>query len=120
MESSAVRTRAGIVGRNKISRKGHHGYFSLHLGNARKPLIKVAPDAAHPGMFRVVLPNGHFSDMVNLTWAMDAAVAIALATLNKIWGQERLTEAPPNARNGAGIPRAPKTSNHLSCGDCDA
>jgi hypothetical protein len=33
---------------------------------------KVVPDAAHPGMWRVRWPDGHLSDMTNLTRAKDA------------------------------------------------
>jgi hypothetical protein len=121
VESSTVPTKAGIIGRNKISRKGHRGRFSLHLGNAQKPLTEVVPDAVHSGMFRVVLPSGHLSDMVNLTWAMDAAVAIALSILNKNQGQERLTAAPPIAQDGEGVPH-PRSGRKAtrSSGDRDA
>lgn len=33
---------------------------------------KVAPDAAHPGMWRVRWPDSRLSDMTNLTRAKDA------------------------------------------------
>jgi hypothetical protein len=34
-------------------------------------------------MWRIVRPDGSFSDMANLTWARDGAVAMALRTLNR-------------------------------------
>jgi len=33
-------------------------------------------------MYRVRLPNGHLTDMVNITRARDAAVSLALSGLN--------------------------------------
>ena len=33
---------------------------------------RIVPDAKHPGMYRVRLPDGSLSDMVNLTRAKDA------------------------------------------------
>ena len=44
-------------------------------------LATVEPDAKWPGMWRV-LHDGRLSDMVNLPRAKDAAVALALASLN--------------------------------------
>jgi hypothetical protein len=32
----------------------------------------IVPDATYPGMYRVILPDGSLSDMVNLTRAKDA------------------------------------------------
>ena len=51
----------------------HH----LHYGSSRKPIFRVVPDAIHPGMWRVVLPDGSLSDMANLTRARDAAFVMA-------------------------------------------
>jgi hypothetical protein len=41
--------------------------------------LGIAPDAAWPNMWRVKLPNGLLSDMVNLTRAKDAAVSLGRA-----------------------------------------
>jgi hypothetical protein len=44
-----------------------------HVSRASKPLPKgIVPDAKYPGMYRLVLPGGALSDMVNLTRAKDA------------------------------------------------
>jgi hypothetical protein len=51
----------------------HH----LFYGNSQKPIFRLVPDAVYAGMWRVVLPDGSFSDMANLTRAMDAAVVMA-------------------------------------------
>ena len=50
---------------------------ALHYGAARLPVLHVVPDATYPGMWRVRTPDGGLSDMVNLSRAKDAAVAIA-------------------------------------------
>ena len=41
------------------------------------------PDRIWPGMWRVCLPDGHLTDMVNLSRAKDAAASLALAALNR-------------------------------------
>jgi len=51
--------------------------IGLHYGRGRRPLLCIVPDARHPGMWRVLSPNGELSDIVNLTRAKDAALAIA-------------------------------------------
>ena len=51
--------------------------------NSGRLLATVEPDSKWLKMYRVRLPNGHLTDMVNLTWAKDAAVCLALAHLNR-------------------------------------
>jgi hypothetical protein len=46
-------------------------------------LAAIEPDQTWPSMWRVRLPEGFLTDMVNLSRAKDAAVAHALATLNR-------------------------------------
>jgi hypothetical protein len=44
-----------------------------HVSRASKPLPKgIVADAKYPGMYRLVLPDGTLTDMVNLTRAKDA------------------------------------------------
>jgi hypothetical protein len=40
---------------------------------AAAPLAIVEPDAKYPFLYRIRYPDGHLSDMVNLTRAKDAA-----------------------------------------------
>jgi len=40
-------------------------------------IMEIRADAVHPKMWRVCLPNGRLSDMVNLTRAKEAAETIA-------------------------------------------
>ena len=52
---------------------------------------RIVPDATYPGMWRVQLPGGTLSDMVNKVRARDAARGIVLGRLN---GQETPLDAP--------------------------
>jgi hypothetical protein len=49
----------------QILNASHRRYFS-------RTVATIEPDATWPGMWRIRLPNGHHSDMVNLTRAQDA------------------------------------------------
>jgi hypothetical protein len=66
-----------IYGLQDIDWEGHR----LRLLTGRL-LATVEPDRNWAGMYRVRLPNGHLTDMVNLTRAKDAAIALALTNLN--------------------------------------
>jgi hypothetical protein len=55
---------------------------SLRLNSGRL-MAAVEPDHEWPGLWRVRLPDGRLSDMVNLTRAKDAALLLALAVLNR-------------------------------------
>jgi hypothetical protein len=46
-------------------------------------LATIEPDKTWRGMWRVRLPDGHFTDMLNLSRAMDAAASLALGVLNQ-------------------------------------
>ena len=52
------------------------------LGSGRV-VATVEADAEYPTLWRVRLPDGHLSDMVNRTRAKDAAETLALATLGR-------------------------------------
>jgi hypothetical protein len=62
----------------------------------RRTLLRIEPDVVYPEMWRVRLPDGSQTDMVNRTRAKDAAVSIALRLLEV---SESLSEAPPTAPN---------------------
>jgi hypothetical protein len=63
----------------------------------RRVMLRILPDATWPKMWRVQHPDGRLSDMVNLTRAKDAAITLALASLNT---QDSPAEAPPMRPNG--------------------
>jgi hypothetical protein len=66
---------------------------SLRLYSRRgRILATVKPDAEWPDLWRVYLPDGHITDMVNLTRAKDAAVSLVLGALK---GGESPAKAPP-------------------------
>jgi hypothetical protein len=56
----------------------------------RKP--KVAPDAAHPGMWRVRWPDGRLADMTNLTRAKDAVACFMETDERRQRGRHRSSE----------------------------
>jgi len=56
------------------------------LSNLGVVLPTIELDQAWPGMWRVCLPDGHLTDMVNLvnlSRATDAAASLALGVLNR-------------------------------------
>ena len=57
---------------------------------------RVTPDHEHRGMFRVALFRGRFSDMANLSWAKDAALASATRELQ--WEANHRATTPQNAQ----------------------
>jgi hypothetical protein len=63
------------------------------------PVLEIVPDAKYPAMWRVTLPGGGLSDMVNRPRAMDAARAWLLGILNR---QDTPVAAPPIAPNEQG------------------
>ena len=46
-------------------------------------LASIEPDTDWPGMWRVRLPDGRLTDMVNLSRAKDAALSLATMALNR-------------------------------------
>ena len=56
----------------------------LRLFSSRgRVLASIEPDQTWPGMWRVRLPDGYLTDMVNLSRAKDAAASLALGVLNR-------------------------------------
>jgi hypothetical protein len=52
------------------------------LCHGRRKLVTIIQDQNHPTMWRIRLPHGSLTDMVNRTRAKDVAQAIALAVLS--------------------------------------
>ena len=56
----------------------------LRLQSKRGRLLAtILPDSTWPNMWRVQMPDGHVSDMANLTRARDAAYVLALDSLSQ-------------------------------------
>ena len=55
----------------------------LRLSSGRRVLATLEPDQQWPGLWRVRLPNGSVSDMVNKARARDAARTLALMDVRK-------------------------------------
>lgn len=92
--------------RSLIWRKNEGGGFTLHLGGGRgRALLEVVPDKTYAGMWRIQTPDGRLSDMANLTRAKDAALSIAVRTVNsQKQGGETPAEGPPVAQMAEAAP----------------
>jgi len=66
------------------------------LLHKRRRMGRVAPDSEHCGMYRVVLSRGRLSDMANLSWAKDAALAAAIRELE--WKARDMSTVSTNHR----------------------
>jgi hypothetical protein len=56
--------------------------WALHAIGHRSAIVHVVPDGVRPGMWRIRHPDGRLSDMANLTWAKDGAIAVAMRWLD--------------------------------------
>ena len=66
-----------LIPRSRFTWEGERLFYRRRL------LATVEPDKDWPGMWRVHMPDGHVSDMVNLSRAKDAALSLAVASLNR-------------------------------------
>ena len=53
------------------------------LSSRGRVLASIEPTPTWPRMWRVRLPNGYFTDLVNLSRAKDAAASLALGVLTR-------------------------------------
>jgi hypothetical protein len=81
-----------IVGRDRLNWRHADKRLFLYYGNNRNPLATIEPDSNCTGMYRIRFSEGGLSDMVSLTRAKDAAIALALQALNS-----RVQETPQPA-----------------------
>ena len=72
-----------IVGRDRLEWRGD----TLHRVRGRA-IVRIVPDKTWPDMWRVRLPDGRLTDMVNESRARDAAISAALAILSERGVQE--------------------------------
>jgi hypothetical protein len=77
----------------------------------RRLVASVEPDSEYRNMWRVRLPSGHVSDMVNLTRSKDAAVCLALTELNSLKHREGRATAPPVSLKVEPVGWIPPTPN---------
>jgi hypothetical protein len=74
------------MSRNEDLRRRHLVWEGPRLrlhSNRGRVLATIEPDPDWPKMYRVRLPDGHVSDMANISWAKDAAASLALAVLRR-------------------------------------
>jgi hypothetical protein len=79
----------------------------LRLISGRE-LLKIEPDQKYPRMWRVRMPDGRLSIMVNRTRAKDAAQTIALSFLN---ARETRREEAHVASNAPPLVRQPSRAS---------
>lgn len=63
-----------------------------------KPIMLLVADKTYPGMWRVV-HDGRLSDMANLTWAKDSAIAMAYLAFDA--GSKNACQTGGVGRSGA-------------------
>jgi hypothetical protein len=94
-----------IVGRDRLSWRADTNGLALYRGHSRQILVRIVPDATWAGMFRVRLPDGQISDMANLPRTKDAALGIALRSLNS-----EAQDSPPGGLQAR--QKSPGVSDH--------
>ena len=109
---SQSKTPAAIVGRDRLFWRSDGQRLWLFHRTSHCPLIGVEPDSKYPKMFRVRYRDGALSDMVNLTRAKDAAIAIALRSLNS-GAQESPLAAAYVRKKPSKVVKAPSAANPL-------
>ena len=113
---------ATVIPSNRLHwRSIPEGTHTLHLDRRAAAIVSVVPDQAYSGMWRVRLPDGSLTDMVNLTRAKDAALHHALTALNrKPEAKEPVQERPYSDLNVPEGVRYPPPSAGLTQGSSAA
>jgi hypothetical protein len=84
----------GRMGEAPAARSRHSGYdrldlswhkfpdgWALHCVGRPAAVVLVIPDGTYPAMWRIQHPDGRLSDMANISWARDGAIAAAYRIL---------------------------------------
>jgi hypothetical protein len=71
-----------IYGRKDFAWAEHPDGWALHAMGQRDAIVRIVPDGTRPGMWRIRHAGGRLSDMANLTWAKDGAIAVAMRLLD--------------------------------------
>jgi hypothetical protein len=105
---TAERRQAKFYRNRKVDLFRWHG-LQLRLKSGRL-LATVEPDAKWPKMYRVRLPDGQLSDMINLSRAKDAAMSLAMDVLNGKAAQTAARASPMrHFSEAAGMIARPQT-----------
>jgi hypothetical protein len=79
---SVASDKRSITGRDRLTWRKDGVWLLLFHGSDQNPLAIIEPDAKYFRLYRIRYPDGHLSNMVNLTRAKDAACSFALRSLN--------------------------------------
>jgi hypothetical protein len=100
-----------IYGRNDFTWGEHPDGWALLAMGHRDAIVRIVPDGTRPGMWRIRHPGGRLSNMANLTWAKDRAIAVAMRLLDprKTGEQHARISSPTSETDPAGpcSPTAP-------------
>jgi len=80
---------------------------ALHAIGHRSAIVHIVPDRVWPEMWRIRHPDGRLSDMANLAWARDGAVAVAMRLLDPRKGKS------PEAKPTASLPSRRKAEQRV-------
>jgi hypothetical protein len=94
-----------IYGRKDFTWAEHPDGWALHAMGHRDAIVRIVPDGVWPGMWRIRHPGGRLSDMANLTWAKDGAIAVAMRLLDprKTGEQHARISSPMSEGEPAGV-----------------
>ncbi len=87
---------AHIYGRKDFAWRECPDGWALRAIGHRSAIVHVVPDGVWPGMWRIRYRDGRLSDMANLSWARDSAVAAAMRLLDpRRQAEQSVSRAPP-------------------------
>lgn len=108
--SAPAYDKKSITGRDRLTWRKDGVRLLLYHGSDPNLLAAVEPDAKYPFLYRIRYPDGHLSDMVNLTRAKDAACWFALRSLNSR-PQETPSEGPQARKKAEAVGDIGQSSN---------
>jgi hypothetical protein len=71
-----------IFGWKDFTWREHPDGLALHATGHRRAIVHIVPDGNWRGMWRIRHPDDRLSDMANLAWAKDGAIAVGMRLLD--------------------------------------
>jgi len=78
--------------RKPSSKRLHWRGRTVHFG--KRILATMVPDDTYPAMWRVKLPDGQLTDMANISWTRERAIALALEAISADSTANRICRKP--------------------------
>jgi hypothetical protein len=94
-----------IYARADFTWRDHPDGLALHCVGRRGAVVHVVRDGTRPEMWRIRHLDGQLSDMANLSWVKDGAIALAMRLLDprKKAEQTSAISSPVSETRAAGI-----------------